>query len=151
MLKRRDVANHETKGETANDGIDERDSRELNVTEVSDEDAGDRVYSELAPYVENNGQRNHPHPLGFDPEHILNGLEVPRRHVVAVLRQQLRPLAVHQQGSVHRNHQTRVSLRFNVKLLTEGEALSCSRAPLSLSLSSRTSILHAELGSGIIK
>jgi len=147
-LKRREEANHETKGERANDGVNERDSRELNVAEVSDEDAGDRVYTELAPYVENNGQRDYPHSLRFDPEHLLNLLEAPRRHIVPVLRHQRRPLAVQQQGSLHRNHQTRVRLGFSVKLRIEREALSCLRAPVPVS---RTSILHAELRSAIIK
>lgn len=79
------LTNHEAEREGANYRKRERNSRELNVAEMADEDVGDGVDGELAHSVENDRQRNLPQFHGFSTEHIRRRPELRHRSVVTVL------------------------------------------------------------------
>lgn len=81
----REYTNHEAKREGADDRERQRNSGELNIAEMADEDVGDGIDGELAQNVENDRQRNLPQAHGFYPENLLCRLELLHRSVVAVL------------------------------------------------------------------
>lgn len=107
VREKRTETNHEAKSESANDRVNERDSRELEVTKMANEDVGDGVDAELTPNVENYRHCYLPYFHRFYPEHPPRLLPPLHLLVVAVLRRRRR--AVQQGSTIHIvNHRTRV-------------------------------------------